>query len=536
MLDVMRSNARSSLIVLIFGAIIVSFIFSFGRGSSGFRTRTPETWAATVNGDLVTAGDFAQAYATRFRQAAAQRGGKYTTENAKQDDLRRATLKSLVDQELIAQQAKDLGVVVSDQELSDSIARSQQFQQNGKFDFDYYKRLVENGYGMSVPRFEDAWRRDLMRAKVVQAALNGAAVSDDEVRAFYQAQHESAAVTYVKFTSFMFRDKAQASDAEAEAWAKEHAKEIEEQYVKEQKTRWTQPAAVKVRAITVSLPPGSSPEQEQAARARIEAALAEVKAGKDFSAVAKEKSEDPTTKIQGGDLGFVAKGGSPYGKTLEDEASKLEPGQLSGAFKDRSGFHVLKAEEKRPEHVQPLAEVQKQIAQDQLRARKAAELWRQKASEALAAAKSGKELKELYPPAKKTEPGQFDFSSFTTPQAQDTEPFHPIGGYIPGVGLAPRLSAAVFALTRPGETPPAPIEDGDNFYVFKLKSRERADLSKLDEAEKKSLRERLEGQKQGELYQSWIERLRKKSKIVENVGLLDYDVQIGHEAYNPDDY
>ena len=48
MLDVMRSNAKSSLIALIFGAIIVTFIFSFGRGSSGFRTRTPETWAARV--------------------------------------------------------------------------------------------------------------------------------------------------------------------------------------------------------------------------------------------------------------------------------------------------------------------------------------------------------------------------------------------------------------------------------------------------------------------------------------------------------
>jgi len=44
MLDVMRSNAKSSLIALVFGAIILTFIFSFGRGSSGFRTRTPETW------------------------------------------------------------------------------------------------------------------------------------------------------------------------------------------------------------------------------------------------------------------------------------------------------------------------------------------------------------------------------------------------------------------------------------------------------------------------------------------------------------
>src|ERR1700704_4590643 len=114
MLAVMRSNAKSSLIALIFGAIIITFIFSFGRGSSGFRTRTPETWAARVNGDLITAADFAQAYASRFRQASSQRGGKYTTENAQQDNLKKETLKSLVDQELIAQQAGELGIAVSD--------------------------------------------------------------------------------------------------------------------------------------------------------------------------------------------------------------------------------------------------------------------------------------------------------------------------------------------------------------------------------------------------------------------------------------
>ena len=534
MLDVMRSNARSSLIVLIFGAIIVTFIFSFGRGSSGYRTRTPETWAAKVNGDVVTAGDFAQAYASRFRQISAQRGGKYTVDNAKQDDLKRLTMRSLVDQELIAQQAKDLGIVVTDQELSEGIAKSPQFQQNGTFDFDYYKRLVENGYGMSVPRFEDAWRRDMLRTKVLQSVLNGAQVSDDEVRAWYVAQHESASIGYVKFTGFMFRDKAQATDAEAEEYAKAHAREIEAAYEKDAKTRWTQPPAVKVRVITVRVPPGSTAEQEQAARSRIEAALAEVKAGKDFAAVAKEKSED-ATKDSGGDLGFVSRGASPYGKTLEDEASKLEPGQLSAVFKDRTGFHVLKAEEKKAERVQPIGEVRNQIAQEQLHAQKGVELARQKAQEALAALKGGKRLEELYP-AKKTEPGQFDFTSFTTPQAQETEPFHPVGGYVPGVGLAPKLSSAVFALTSPGSVPDAPVQDGDTFYVFRVKTRERADPSKLDDAEKKSLRERLEGQRQGELYQSWLDRLRKKSKIVENVAMLDYDTQPGHESFNPDDY
>jgi peptidyl-prolyl cis-trans isomerase D len=539
MLDVMRSNAKSSLIVVIFGAIIISFVFSFGRGSSGFRTRTPETWAARVNGDLVTASDFTQAYASRFRQASAQRGGKYTTEQAQQDGLKKETLKSLVDQELIAQQASELGIVVSDAEVADAIAKSPQFQQEGKFDFEYYKRLVENGYGMSVPRFEDAYRRDLLRAKVIQAALSGANVSEDELRAFYEAQHEGAAISYVKFTGFMFREKATATDAEAEAWAKTHEKEIADQYEKDKKTRWTQGAAVKVRAVTVKLPPGAASkaggDEETAARARIDAAYAEVKGGKDFAAVAKEKSDDIATKDQGGDLGFVSKGGSAYGKTLEDEALKLKPGSMSEVFKDRTGFHFLKVEEERAAKEQPLAEVKKQIAEDLFKGEKAKQLAREKAVETLAQVKAGKDIKDLFP-AKKADAGQFDFSSFMTPQSADTEVFHPQGGFIPGIGAAPRLSEAVFAQTSAGATPAAPVEDGDTWYVFKVKSRERADLSKFDEAEKKTARERLEGQKQGELYSQWIERLRKGATVVENDSVLSYESGAGQQNYNPDDY
>src|SRR5437764_1124186 len=293
MLDVMRSNAKSSLIALIFGAIILTFIFSFGRGSSGFRTRTPETWAARVNGELVTASDFAQAYANRFRQMAAMRGGKYTTDNAKQDNLKTETLKGLVDQELIGQQAEDLGV----------------------------------------------------------------------------------------------------------------------------------------RAMTVSLPPNATGDQEKAAREKTDQALAEVKGGKDFAEVAKARSEDQATKANGGDLGFVARGQSPYGKTLEDQAVRLKPGQLSEIFKDRSGFHLLKAEEERPARLQPLDEVRKHIAADLVKSQKAKELAKRKAEDALAQLRAGKDLKELYP-VKKTEPGQFDFSAFTAPQTTETETFHPMGGYV----------------------------------------------------------------------------------------------------------
>jgi peptidyl-prolyl cis-trans isomerase D len=354
------------------------------------------------------------------------------------------------------------------------------------------------------------------------------------VKAAYQAAHESAAISYVRLNAFMFRDKVAATDAEGDEYAKAHAAEIQKKYDADLATRFTQPAAMKVRAITIPSPPSAAADVEAAARAKIEAAQKDVKAGKDFAEVARAQSEDQATKATGGDLGFIAKGQSPYGKTLEEAALKLKPGQVSDIFKDRSGFHLLKADEERAARAQPLEEVRKQIAKELVQADKAKAVAKQKAEEALAQLRSGKDLKDLFP-QKKADTGQFDFSSFTTPQTAETEPFHPQGGYVPGIGQAPKLSAAVFAQTQPGATPAAPVEEGDTWYVFKLKSRERAEPSKL-EAEKKGLQDRLISQKQGELYSKWIEALRKKSKIVENEAVLSYETNTGHEQYQPDDF
>ncbi len=533
MLDVMRSNAKSSLIAVLFGAIIFVFIFSFGRGSSGFRTREPETWAARVNGDLVTATDFSNAYANRFRSMSQQRGGKYTTENAQRDNLKSETLDSLVDQELVAQAAPALGVTVTDDELANEIQKAQQFQQDGKFDYDYYKRMVENGYGMSIPRFEAAYRRDLIRSRVIDAVLGGAAVSDEEVKAAWIAQHEAVSISYVKFSAFMFRDKAAPTDAEGEAYAKDHAKEIQDAYEKDLKTRWTQGVGVKVRAITVNLPPNANPDLEKAARARADAAYAEVQAGKDFSAIAKEKSEDSVTKTQGGDLGFISKGASPYGATLETEALKLKTGEISPVFKDRTGFHILKADETRAERVQTLDEVRGQIAKDQIKGVKAKQLALEKAKSTLADLKFGKDLADSFPAKKAATPGQFDFASFSTPQVADTEEFHPSAGYVPGIGTAPKLSAAAFAETAAGATPMAPIEDNDTLYVFKVKSRTRADLSKFDDKEKHAARATVEAQRSNALYKSWLEQQRKAAKIAKNETVLSYGATNNREAYDP---
>src|SRR5947209_992752 len=216
MLDAMRANSRSFLITLLFGVIIASFIISFGRGSSGFRTRTPETWAAKVNGEIVPAAQLDQTYGRRFQEMRQQRGDKYSVENARQDNLKSEALKALIDQELLAQEAQSLGIVVGDDEVARTIVALPQFQQNGKFDDQVYKNYVENYVGVSIPKFEESVRRDLLRSKAIEAVVNGATTSDDEVKASFVAENESAKIQYVKFTSFMFRGEAKATDAEAD--------------------------------------------------------------------------------------------------------------------------------------------------------------------------------------------------------------------------------------------------------------------------------------------------------------------------------
>lgn len=88
--------------------------------------------------------------------------------------------------------------------------------------------------------------------------------------------------------------------------------------------------------------------------------LARLKAGEDFTALAKEKSKDPS-KEQGGDLGFFSRG--QLVPEFEQTALGLEIGQTSGAVKSQFGYHIIKLEEKQPAKERSFEEVKDSIKQ-----------------------------------------------------------------------------------------------------------------------------------------------------------------------------
>jgi peptidyl-prolyl cis-trans isomerase C len=89
------------------------------------------------------------------------------------------------------------------------------------------------------------------------------------------------------------------------------------------------------------------------------AILADLKKGGDFAAIAKEKSKDPGSKENGGDLGYFSK--DQMVPEFAEAAFKLDKGQLSDPVKTQFGWHILKVEDKRNKPVPDFDKVKDQI-------------------------------------------------------------------------------------------------------------------------------------------------------------------------------
>lgn len=124
-------------------------------------------------------------------------------------------------------------------------------------------------------------------------------------------------------------------------------------------SQFQQTERVRASHILVRVPAGADAAAKEQARARAAEILKDVKAGKEFAALAKEHSQDPGSAPSGGDLGYFQRGQmvGPF----EQAAFSLAAGQISELIETQFGYHIIRVIDKQAARTIPLTEVRERI-------------------------------------------------------------------------------------------------------------------------------------------------------------------------------
>lgn len=516
------SDGKKLLSIIAIAALAVVFAIDWGPGSRGCDpTRSgveiQQEAAATVNGKEIPLREFLREYAQQLEYYKSQ---GLPAEMAKQLGLHTRVLDGMVNLELLSQAAESRGLAASDDDLRDALTKDPSFQKDGKFSSERYKEVVRNYVGTTEVAYEAKLRRKLSAKHMEELVESAVVVSDEEVKARYLREGDRAKASFVRFNPAMYADKVPApKPAEVDAWAAAHGKELQD-YYDLNKISFFQAERVKARQILLRVDKDAPPEKKAEVKAKIENLRKELVDGKkDFAELAKQFSEDTLTKEKGGDLGLIERLQVPG--AFADVLFALKPGEVTVPVETPLGFHLGMVEEKKAPEQKPLDMVKHDVALQLMTREKAKDLARADAEKALAEAKKGKKLAELFPPPEKKpdENNPLGAAPETRPEAKETGEIVAGTDVIPVLGQSPEAQKAIFARKEPGL-----IEDlvtvGDAFAVIVVD--ERKTPSDADfEAQKAQLRlEAIKG-KQYEVREAFLKSLKQSGTVVTNDKAID---------------
>ncbi|HET9365808.1 MAG TPA: peptidylprolyl isomerase, partial [Candidatus Angelobacter sp.] len=372
-------------------------------------------------------------------------------------------LQHLIQQAEITYEGERLGLNVSDKEVQDALQNppyKEVFFPGGQWiGADKYRQLLQQN-DTTVEEFERGLKLDLLRSKVVSVVVANATVPESAVEQAYKDKNTKVKFQYAlikladiqktikpteaELKSYFNANQARYQNAIPEKRAikyfvlndKDVASQITvdpaeiQSYYNQHQDSYRVPERAKVRHILIETPkPGPDGKVDQKgvdeARTKAEDVLKQVKAGGDFAALAKKYSQDPGSKDNGGDMGWIVKGQTVA--EFEKVAFSQSKGQISDLVKTQFGFHIIQTEDKEDAHLKPLAEVQDDIEKT---------LKQEKLSALLN--KTGNEAEDF---AKKE-----GLEQAAAKYGAHVVPSNPIArtDSLPGIGSQPALMQAVF--------------------------------------------------------------------------------------------
>ncbi len=277
------------------------------EGASG---RTIEEIIARVNNEIITRSEYEKARASAEDDAKQECAGKCTPEQLQADieDRQKNVLRDLIDQSLLVQRGKDMGVSVE----PEVIKKLDQIRiQNNLASMEDLEKAVSS-QGANWEDFKNNIRSQILTQRVISSEVGShITIGKEEVQKYYEA----------------------------------HQKEF------------IRPEQVALREIEVNTE-GKKESELPDLKKKAETALQRVKDGEDFGEIAKRLSDGSTAK-QGGFLGVYKRG--ELSKQLEDIVFKMKKSGLTDVLDTKQGYLVLQVMEHYDEGQQPLSKVENEI-------------------------------------------------------------------------------------------------------------------------------------------------------------------------------
>jgi len=382
MLSLMRKHAGSWLIKVILGAIVVVFVL-WGVGSW---TSQRSGRVATVNGETITVDEYRITYKRLIDQVRQSFGNNANEELIQSLQLEQKALDQLVDNILMRQEASELDIQVSDEDLSRAIRSIDAFQVAGVFDPRRYQVILNNN-NLTPESFEASQRDALLNQKLNTFITSSVKVSDQEAAEWFKWNNATVNLDFFLLQADRYKDIA-VTDEQVEQYFETHkdayktdpalkvrylkldpksfAAQVEisddqiAEYYAEHPAEFQNPKTVEARHILIKVDPQADAEDVAKAKERIESVLQKAKEGQDFAELAKQFSEGPS-KDNGGYLGAFRK--EAMVKPFSDKAFAMQAGEISDPVKTQFGWHIIKVEKVNAASTTSLADASEQIRQ-----------------------------------------------------------------------------------------------------------------------------------------------------------------------------
>jgi peptidyl-prolyl cis-trans isomerase SurA len=272
--------------------------------------RVVEEIIARVNNEIITRSEYDKARASIADEAKQDCQNHCTPEQLEIaiEDGQKNALRNLIDQSLLVQRGKDMGISVE----PDVIKKLDQIRiQNNLPSMEELEKAVSS-QGLNWEDFKNNIRNGVLTQRVISSEVGShITIGHDEI----------------------------------------------EKYYNEHKAEFVRPEQVGLRAIEINTEK-KSPEEIAELKKKAETTLKRIHDGDDFGEMAKRFSDGSTAK-QGGFLGIYKRG--ELSKELEDTVFKMKKNEVTDVMDTKQGFLILQVLEHYDEGEQTLAKVEPEI-------------------------------------------------------------------------------------------------------------------------------------------------------------------------------